>query len=51
SRSVRPGRGRLCCLLLAAAPARGVAVVGRPCKGPGHGWQPPFLAAFAAKTK
>ncbi|RZR75209.1 hypothetical protein BHM03_00051986 [Ensete ventricosum] len=31
-------------------PFRGLAVVDRPCEGPGYGRSPPFLAAFTAKT-
>ncbi|RRT42933.1 hypothetical protein B296_00045003 [Ensete ventricosum] len=47
-------------LLLVAAPAglaavgrptKGVAVVGLPCNGPGHGRSPHFLATFAAKMQ
>ncbi|RRT70153.1 hypothetical protein B296_00015009, partial [Ensete ventricosum] len=49
NRPLRPGRERLCRLLLAAA--RGVVVVDRPCIGPGHGRPPPFLTAFAVKTQ
>ncbi|RWW50690.1 hypothetical protein BHE74_00043030 [Ensete ventricosum] len=51
---LRPGYGRsplLAALDACDRPYRGLAMAGRPYRGPGYGHPPPFLTAFATKMQ